>query len=154
MKNISIYKIKIYIYMKLEFVDIFLIVSMTSLIMLYTYQNNGKCSIKTHSKKSASNNNSKINNDNITHPIIEISNNTTNTNPQKNIMYMPNGNDRKLGPPTNFHNKFMTQKKELGWRNWWSKHKNKNNVPNNTNFTEISTYNFLSGLDNVKNLYI
>ena len=142
--------------MKLEFIDIFLIVSMISIIMLYTYQNNCKCSASNNNREIANNssNNSSNNNNNNSSNNSSNNNNNTSNNIQKNIMYMPNGNNRKLGPPTNFHNKFMTQNKELGWRNWWFKHKNKNNVPNNTNFTEISTYNFLSGLDNVKNPYI
>jgi hypothetical protein len=79
----------------------------------------------------------------------------TNGNPQKNPLFYPNNMDRKLGPSEGFHLKFRpTTTSKLGWRNWWSKHKNKNQVKQNENFKGISTYNFLDGLENVKNPYL
>lgn len=134
----------------INFRDSLLIISIVFLITLYYYQNDITYKIKLAEDKIKEEQNNKNNN-------VSINTNKqliTSSNPQKNLLYFPNGKDRVVGPVSNFHYNFKPQIKELGWRNWWSKHKCKDNVTPTNNFKDITTYNFLSGLDSVKNPYV
>jgi hypothetical protein len=58
-----------------------------------------------------------------------------------------------LGPVQNFHQSFNpVNMKNLGWRKWWEKHMNKNNLCEPNNFQPIMK-NFLKNQENTNNIY-
>ena len=147
--------------MELTFIDILLIVSIVFIIILYSYQNNmlmcynnqlsnTKNNTSNSSNLNNTSNNSK-NNTNTSNTSNTTNNNTSSINDEKTHFC---STQKPLGPIIGFHSKFKDNLSELGWRNWWFKHKNKNLVPADPNFKGTVTYNFLNNLENVKNIYL
>lgn len=90
--------------------------------------------------------------------LLSANNNNSNNNISEKFMpVMPN--KRTLGPVHNFHEQFNqrlnTQKyKELGWRNWWSKNKRCSKLSPDTGFEGTIVKNYLTNMDNVKNMFL
>lgn len=89
--------------------------------------------------------------------LLSANNNNSNNISEKFMPVMPI--KRTLGPVHNFHEQFNkrlnTQKyKELGWRNWWSKNKRCSKLSPETGFEGTIVKNYLTNMDNVKNMFL
>lgn len=116
------------------------------------------CSIYYFLQNNKNNNDDKNNLNAINNNINDIS--SSNSNSIINEKFLPiMPSKRQLGPVHNFHEKFNerlnTKKyKELGWRNWWFTNKRCSTLGSDTGFEGTVVKNYLSNMDNVKNMFL
>jgi hypothetical protein len=144
-----------------NFLKKLLIVLLVVITCLYFKQQSG---FKNENTNEVNNINKIINNENnnIQNPELKNKNNNKNiissnkqlcSNKRKcDLVEFTNGK-HCLGPVRNFHQSFNhCSMRDLGWRKWWKKNVNKNNLCNTNNFQPIMK-NFLKNQENTRNIY-
>ena len=151
-----------------DFLKYLLIILLFAMMCLYFKQQSGFKNKNTNNVNNAHNNDVHNNdahketngaNNNTRKLELKTNNNITSSNQQLcsnkrkcDLVEFTNGK-HCLGPVRNFHQSFnQCNMRDLGWRKWWKKNVNKNNLCKTNNFQPIMK-NFLKNQENTRNIY-